>query len=168
MDEDLFTEILSTLKYFKHKSLIIRSLSSIQLSSSQLKKLQFKDKAKDCYYKIQYEKDLCGSYSIHNAPTLYRLIFDNLINSRNLENCLAICCDYDFKYLKVACLYFLYFKNKDIKFIISGIQLSIKYKFRKLALFGISLAENKVDSYKLEKIKNFLEKNSCKWLELAP
>lgn len=166
MDEKLFSEVVSTLKYFKSRSLIIESLCSLPLSDEQLGKLAFRDKREDACYKIQYENQLCDRYSIDKAPTLYKLVLKNILEQKNLENCLAICCDYDFRYLKVAALFFLYLKKRDIKFAIAGVQLSMKHKFRKLALFGLSILSEEINNSEVEKMVNVVEKTFVKELNI--
>ncbi|KAL0265742.1 UNVERIFIED_CONTAM: hypothetical protein PYX00_011457 [Menopon gallinae] len=138
MEDGLFDEVLSTLKYFKTRGLIIQSLtSSTILSPLQRERLRFRDKREDVIHHIQFGKRLCGRYSIERAPVLYQVVFKNLMAQKNLENCLAMCCRHGFKYLKVACLLLLYFTRKDPRFLLSGIQQAIKHRFRKLALFGM-------------------------------
>lgn len=168
MDEKLFSEVMSTLKYFRNRSLIIESLCNLPLSNAQQNILAPRDRKEDASYKIQYEKQLCGRYSIEKAPTLYKLVFCNIVEQRNLENCLAICCDYDFRYLKVAALLFLYLRKEDLKFAVAGVQLSMKYKFRKLALFGLDILSGKINSKEVSKMKTVVENTFSKELNLIP
>lgn len=136
MDDELFAEVVSCLKYFRHRSLIIQCLSRLELSPEQASKLRFVDTRRDACAKIEGNGTLCGRYSIHNTPPAYQLIFRNIIAQRNLENCFALSCKHDFGYLKVACLYLLYLKSHDRKFLEAGARLALKYRFGKLVLFG--------------------------------
>lgn len=168
MEDELFYEVLSTLKYFKNRSLIIQSLASSPiLSPLQRQKLRFGDKREDAHFHIQFGKKLCGRYSIRNAPILYQVIFKNLMVQKNLENCLAACCSHDFKYLKVACLLLLYLTKKDPKFLLSGIQQAIKHRFRKLALFGLDVATEDIDDSKLPQIRESIDRLFATELEMS-
>lgn len=154
MEDELFCEVLSTVKYFRNQGPIIQALASHPaLSAHQRQKLMFRDKREDVCFHIQFGKRLCGRYSIRGAPVLYQVVFRNLMAQKNLENCLAVCCRHDFKYLKVACLLLLYFTRKDTRFLLSGIQQAIKHRFRRLALFGLDIAAEDISDSKLARVR---------------
>lgn len=159
MEDGLFCEVLSTVKYFRNQSLIVQALASnTALSAYQRQKLVFRDKREDACFHIQFGKKLCGRYSIRGAPVLYQVVFKNLMAQKNLENCLAACCRHDFKYLKVACLLLLYFTRKDTRFLLSGIQQAIKHRYRRLALFGLDIATEDISENKLTQVRKSISR----------
>eukprot|EP00866_Antonospora_locustae_P000885 jgi/Antlo1/885/444 len=167
MEDKLFCEVVSTLKYFRNQSLIIQALTSNpKLSTQQRQKLMFRDKREDVCFHIQFGKKLCGRYSIKGAPVLYQVVFKNLIAQKNLENCLAACCQHDFKYLKTACLLLLYFTRRDTRFLLSGIQQAIKHRFRRLALFGLEIAAEDINDNKLTQIRRSVSRLFTAELEI--
>lgn len=151
MDQSLLNEILSLLKYFQPKSLLIN-----ELNKRNVPKIQIVDSQISIVLNIQDKCTLFGNYGLRYASSLDQKLLNNIFELENLENCLDICCKTNKKYFKVICLMALYFTRDNIKFMAAAVQLAIKFKFRKLILFGLDVLidhPNCLDANSLQKLK---------------
>lgn len=148
MDQDLFNEIISVIKYLKEKKLIIELLKLRKLSKKQSNQLTNKDSKTSASKKIQTDCKLNNIYDLKYSPTLHQLIYNLIINEEKLKECLLITCKFNIPYLKVAALFLIFYKENDVKFLSAAVQTSRKMKFRKFSLLGGKiLAKHCTDTY---------------------